>query len=96
MQKAELKDILTPEQWKKASTITVNMLQSVYLQNEAGKNFSTVPLPKHAQLSALQGIVVADIDGDGNKDLITSGNFYPLRAQMGPLDAAVGLCTETG
>ena len=26
-----------------------------------------------------------------NKDIVAGGNLYPLRAQMGPLDASIGI-----
>lgn len=88
---ATLTDILTPAQLQNASTIKVAMLASVYLQNNGNKNFSIQPLPDYAQMSALNGILVEDIDADGIKDIITGGNFYPLRVQLGPLDASIGL-----
>jgi len=50
-----------------------------------------VPLPLYAQMSALNGMAPMDIDNDGKKDLVISGNLYPFRVQTGPLDASIGL-----
>ncbi len=88
---ATVSDLFTKEQMDNASTVLVKTLRSVYVQNNGNGKFSQYPLPNHAQLSALNGLVVEDIDGDGNKDIIASGNFYPLRVQVGPLDASIGL-----
>lgn len=88
---AGITDIFTEEQLKNASTIEVKMLQSIYLQNEGNKKFTINTLPNFAQMSALNGLLSADIDADGNKDIILSGNFYPLRVQVGPLDASIGM-----
>jgi hypothetical protein len=42
-------------------------------------------------MSAVTGMVATDINNDGYKDIILAGNFYPLRVQLGPLDAGIGL-----
>ncbi|MES1223831.1 MAG: hypothetical protein ABUT20_50515, partial [Bacteroidota bacterium] len=89
--KASLTDFLTPGQLEKSSTIEVKMLQSVYLRNNGNNAFSITPLPEYAQLSALSGLLSMDINADGKKDIIMSGNFYPFRVQTGPLDASIGL-----
>lgn len=88
---ATINDLLTKEQLEKASVVEVKTLQSIYLRNEGNGKFSQQALPAYAQISALNGMVAADIDGDGNKDIITAGNFYPLRVQLGPSDASIGL-----
>ncbi|HSB91533.1 MAG TPA: VCBS repeat-containing protein [Flavitalea sp.] len=88
---AQLTDIFTKEQLDKSSSVKAGMLESVYLQNNSNKNFSTRRLPNYAQLSALNGMVSVDIDGDGSKDIIAGGNLYPFRAQLGPLDASIGI-----
>jgi hypothetical protein len=89
--RAGITDLFTEEQLKNASTIEVKMLQSIYLQNNGNNKFTINHLPNIAHLSALNGMVSADIDADGNKDIILSGNFYPLRVQVGPLDASIGM-----
>src|SRR5205085_8607219 len=88
--KASITDLLTKEQLERSSSVEAKMLQSVYIQNN-GNTFSMMPLPLYAQLSAMNGIVALDIDGDGKKDLVISGNLYPFRVQSGPLDASIGL-----
>jgi hypothetical protein len=87
---AQLEDIFTREQLARAKTLKVKMMQSVYLQNE-GDRFAIKPLPMQAQISPVNGMVAADVDNDGNKDVILAGNFYPLRVSLGPLDAGIGL-----
>lgn len=89
--KAGLTDLLTKEQLQNSSTITAKTLQSVYLENKGNKQFTIHPLPNHAQLSTLNGLIAADVDADGKKDIILAGNFYPFRVQTGPLDASIGL-----
>lgn len=88
---ATINDLLTKEQLEKASVVEIKTLQSIYLRNEGNGKLLQQPLPAYAQISTLNGMVAADIDGDGNNDIITAGNFYPLRVQLGPLDASIGL-----
>jgi enediyne biosynthesis protein E4 len=64
--------------------------QSVLLRRE-GKGFRVEPLPFPVQMSAANGILLKDLDGDGKEDLFIAGNFYPFRAQQGPLDAGMGI-----
>ena len=47
-------------------------------------------LPVMAQLSPVFGITVADLNGDGKKDLFLAGNFYGLKPQTGRFDASYG------
>ena len=88
---AQLSDMFTDEQLKNTRTVEIKMLQSVFLRNDGGKKFIVSPLPAYAQLSAVNGIVSADVDKDGKKDILLAGNFYPFRSQLGPLDAGIGL-----
>ena len=47
-------------------------------------------LPMEAQFSMMSGILYRDYDGDGNKDILLTGNFYPFRVQEGRCDASFG------
>jgi len=88
---AQLGDLFTPEQLASAGgKLQLYMTQSVVLRRK-GKVFKAEPLPMLAQISAVNGIVLQDLDGDGKPDLLIAGNFYPFRASEGPLDAGMGL-----
>ncbi|MBS1934459.1 MAG: VCBS repeat-containing protein, partial [Bacteroidetes bacterium] len=87
---AQLSDIFFEDQLAKAKTVDVKMTQSVFLRNAGNNKFTITTLPNCTQISTTNGIVADDVDGDGNKDIIIAGNFYPFRAQQGPLDASMG------
>jgi enediyne biosynthesis protein E4 len=88
---AQLSDMFTAEQLKNAKTVEINTLRSVFLRNDGNKKFTVTLLPAYAQLSAANGMLSADVDKDGKKDIIIAGNFYPFRSQLGPLDAGIGV-----
>ena len=44
-----------------------------------------------SQFSCISGISGKDYDGDGKKDLLLAGNFYPFRVHQGNNDANFGL-----
>jgi hypothetical protein len=89
---AQLSDMFSSEQLAKASTASIQMLQSVYLSNSgSNKPFTISPLPNYAQISTANGLIAKDVDEDGKLDIILAGNFYPMRVQLGPMDASIGL-----
>jgi len=88
---ATMDDIFTPEQRKGALRLKANMLQSCYLRNEGNGKFTMIPLPKEAQISTLDGMMADDFDGDGNQDVLISGNDYGTAVSLGRYDALNGL-----
>src|SRR6185312_16746819 len=88
---ATMDDILSPEQRKDALRLTANYLQSSYLRNDGNGKFTVIPLPKEAQVSPLNGMVVEDVDGDGNLDVVINGNDYGAEVSTGQYDALNGL-----
>ena len=88
---AQLTDMFSGEQLSAASTVSVFMPQSVYISNKGNRKLAIQPLPVYAQISMVNGIVPEDVDKDGKEDIIVAGNFYPFRAQLGPMDAGIGL-----
>ncbi|HRI34467.1 MAG TPA: VCBS repeat-containing protein, partial [Saprospiraceae bacterium] len=64
--------------------------RSIILNNNKGK-FSILPLPKHAQFSPIQGIIIKDLNNDGHKDIIIAGNLYDAEIETTRGDASVGL-----
>jgi hypothetical protein len=67
------------------------MLQSGYLRNDGGGKFTLIPLPKQAQISVINGMVVDDFDGDGNLDVLINGNDFGTEIGVGRYDAMNGL-----
>ena len=88
---ATIQDVLTPEQLANASVKQVYTTQTTYLENRGSEGFIPHALPTEAQLSVVQGIVTDDFDGDGHRDILLAGNYYPFRVQYGPSDASMGL-----
>ncbi|PHI21970.1 hypothetical protein CEQ90_01205 [Lewinellaceae bacterium SD302] len=68
---------------------TVNELRSLVILND-GKTLRVKPLPMEAQESPIYATAIADVDGDGDQDLITGGNFYYAKPQVGRYDADRG------
>lgn len=67
------------------------LLASSYIENRGGAAFAVHPLPVEAQVSAVQGIVARDFNGDGKPDILLAGNFYPFDVETGRSDAGIGL-----
>ena len=88
---AQLTDIFSSAQLAAARTVSIRTTRSVYLRNDGNRRFTMIPLPAYAQISAVNGILLQDLDGDGKEDILLAGNFYPLRVQQGPLDGGIGL-----
>ena len=83
--------MFTPEQLKGAQILKANYFGSSYLKNKGNGQFELSPLPKQAQYSALNGILVDDYDADGNLDVFINGNDYGTEVSVGRYDALNGL-----
>ncbi|TDW97420.1 VCBS repeat-containing protein [Dinghuibacter silviterrae] len=88
---AQLVDMFSSAQLAGAKSVSLTMLSSIVLRNDGNKHFTVLPLPMYAQMSAANGILIKDLDGDGKEDILLAGNFFPMRVQQGPLDASIGL-----
>lgn len=83
--------LFSPEQLKGATILKSNEFRSALFRNEGNGRFSFNPLPVQAQLSALNGMVADDFDGDGNTDLLINTNDYSTEVLTGRYDALSGL-----
>ncbi len=84
-------DIFEPEQLKNAVKSEVYNLQSVLLLNQGNSRFEVVALPIEAQFSPIFGLLVEDFDADGHLDILTAGNFFSAKPEVGRYDASYGL-----
>ncbi len=88
---ATMDQVLNSKQLNSALRLQANTLQSCYLRNDGGGKFTMIPLPKEAQVSTLNGMVVDDFDDDGNLDILINGNDFGTDVSSGRYDALNGL-----
>lgn len=85
----QVKDLLPPDAFSKALTLTANNLQSsVLMRNGIGLELKALPM--QAQLSPVYAIEIVDVDDDKKPDLILGGNYYKLKPEIGRLDGFNG------
>ncbi|MEP7231641.1 MAG: FG-GAP-like repeat-containing protein [Ginsengibacter sp.] len=83
--------LFTKEQLAGALILKANNFNSSYCRNDGGGKFTLVPLPFMAQLSALNGMISDDFDGDGNLDVVINTNDFGTDVTSGRYDALNGL-----
>jgi len=83
--------LFTKEQLKDALILKANNLKSCYCRNDGNGKFTLTPLALQAQLSALNGMIADDFDGDGKLDLIINTNDFGTDVTVGRYDALNGL-----
>ncbi|MEP7107138.1 MAG: VCBS repeat-containing protein [Ferruginibacter sp.] len=88
---ATMDQLLSIEQLKDALILRANNLKSCLVRNDGKGMFSLQPLPLQAQISVLNGMTVDDFDGDGNLDVLITGNDYGTEVSVGRYDALNGL-----
>ena len=89
--RATVSEVLNPEGTAGATRLDVRTLSTTYLENMGDGRLHPRPLPRAAQISAVVGAVPADLDGDGNLDLVIAGNLHPFDHSVPRLDGGVGL-----
>jgi enediyne biosynthesis protein E4 len=88
---ASVRQLFSAPQLQQAIHYETDTFASVYLHNDGGGIFSASALPNAAQIAPIKGIIVHDVDGDGNLDLIVAGNLYDAEPNTPRADAGNGL-----
>jgi hypothetical protein len=88
---ASMQEIFGSSRLQQAVHYQADTFASTYLQNDGHGNFAAFPLPNLAQISPINDIIVHDVDGDGNLDLIVAGNLYDSEPNTPRADAGNGL-----
>ena len=86
---ATLADVYSEKALDEALHYQVKSFASVYLENNNGR-FETHQLPREAQLSSINQILVKDYDGDGNLDALIAGNLHVSEVETPRNDAGYG------
>ena len=89
---ASIQDILTPEQLQGALVYHATTLSSTYVENLGGGKFKLKALPVEAQFAPLNGLQIADLNGDHHLDILGIGNSYAADPLTGYYDAGTGVC----
>ena len=89
--RASLAEIMGQENLNNALHYKAYNFASSYLENRGDGTFEPGTLDNRAQITALQSIISEDVDGDGNLDLILTGNLYGSEPEVTRADAGVGL-----
>jgi hypothetical protein len=88
---ATIQEILKPEELQGALQLKATNLRSCYLENKGNGRFTCRPLPVQAQMAPLYGMLATDVNGDGNLDVVISGNDFGTEVSVGRYDALNGL-----
>ncbi len=84
-------NLFTPEELTDALILRGNYDRTSYIENLGNGQFEIHELPTLAQFAPANGMVVSDINGDGNLDVLMVGNNYGNEVFSGRQDAFNGL-----
>ncbi len=93
---ADMKEILGEENLNKALYRQATEFGHLVLVNEKNTYSKTVRLPQHLQIAPVRAIVFADVNGDGQKDLLAAGNLVDTEVETTAYDAGTGFCALAG
>ena len=88
---APFNEMFTKEELKDVLILNANYFENSFLKNLGNGKFQLIPLPTPAQYSCMNGMMVEDFDGDGNLDILVSGNDFSTEVSVGRYDASNGL-----
>jgi hypothetical protein len=83
-------NLLKPYDTTGMLVLTANYSQTSYVRNDGSGKFSLSPLPKLVQVAPVNGMVAADLNRDGNMDVVMMGNDYGNEVFSGRYDAGSG------
>lgn len=88
--KVTLEELLTPDERDGALKMEANFMASAYIENKGSGKFSIKELPMQTQIAPINGMVVDDVNNDGNADVVMVGNDYGNEVFIGRYDAFTG------
>lgn len=84
-------DIFSKDQLNNSIVHEAQVMESSILLNNGDGTFALSALPMEAQLAPVYAIAAGDFDGDGMVDIVTGGNLYRVKPEVGRYDASRGL-----
>ena len=87
---ASLNDIYPTEFLAETLQLSLDTLESGVLRNDGTGRFDFEPLPRIAQVAPGYGLLLQDIDADGQLDLVIAQNSFAPQPETGRFDGGVG------
>jgi hypothetical protein len=87
--KADIKDVYG-DKLKQSLHYEANNFTSGFFTNVDNEKFEFTPFGNEIQISSINKILIADFDGDTNKDLVLLGNLYASEVETPRNDASYG------
>ena len=85
-----IQELFSEAKLKKIRVKQVTTSETVLAINNGEGNFNIIALPPRTQFSCVCGITCADVNKDGNLDIIMGGNNFEFRPQYSRLDSDYG------
>ncbi len=86
---SKLVEILPEDKVEDAVVREIKSFESILLINDNG-SLKKVVLPNELQIAPIKSALVLDVNGDGNKDIITVGNHFGVEVETTRYDAGIG------
>jgi hypothetical protein len=86
----KMDELFTPNEREDSRSIFINRLETSYFALDQNSKFQPKPLPLAAQFSPVFAASAADLNQDGNLDLIFGGNLSDTKLKFGKYDANHG------
>ncbi|MGI9241707.1 MAG: FG-GAP-like repeat-containing protein, partial [Verrucomicrobiales bacterium] len=94
---ADVREIYTQPALDDSTRFAATTLKSGVFLNDGEGQFEFSALPRLAQIAPGFGIVISELDGDGNPDLFLAQNFFQPQAETGRMSGGLSLVlTGTG
>ncbi len=88
---ASFRHVLTEEETKDALILDTKYLTSSFVENLGDGTFKIKELPWQCQVAPINGILIEDLNMDGNLDALLVGNSHTIEPIHGKLDASLGV-----
>jgi len=86
---ATTQDVIDYASNDKIYQLKTHVIESCWLEN-LKDSLILHKLPDMVQFSQVNAFAMDDLNGDGARDFIAAGNFFPLKPKIGMLDASFG------